>query len=53
MWLQNNKTALDPEFTENEPLQAVRLYKPRPIYTPATTVQENDFIVSERTYILL
>lgn len=36
--LQNNKTAHDPEFTVNEPFQAVRLYKPKPIYTPATTV---------------
>jgi hypothetical protein len=33
MWLQNKRTALDPELTENEPLQAVRLYKPQPIYT--------------------
>jgi hypothetical protein len=43
MWLQNNRTALDPELTENEPLQGVRLYKPQPIYTLDTTAQENDF----------
>jgi hypothetical protein len=50
LWLQNSKTALDPEFTETEPLQAVRLYKPQPTYTPATTVQENDFTIV--TYIV-
>lgn len=53
MWLQNNKTALESEFTENDPLQAVRLYKPQPIYIPAKIVQENDFTVLASASTLL